>query len=437
MAETAVVAADVAGEAVIAAAEAAVTDRRLTEICSAIVDIASPTGEEAELARALAAEMTRAGLCGAVQAVDATMHNAHGRLAGHADGPSLLLYSPIDTVTVGRQADDIPWAGPELRPDMRPESRIVGPAVLGLGAQNPKGHAACVLAAAEALAGCGARLSGDLLVGFGAGGMPTNSRASGLADGHGAGCDRLIDLCEPTHAVIAKTGWAVSAAEVGLCWFEVEVSGTHTYVGSRHLLPYRNAVADAGRIIAGLEAWFPTWTEAHRDHLHAPQGVVASIEGGSPHTAAFTTASCRFRVDLRLHPRTTVGEAETAFGNQLQRLADEIGAEVSWRRTVAIPGTTTRSDAAVIRSAIRCWEQLNGRTHQTIGGLSGATDANILRARGVPTARVGLPKISPQRLATHDVIDFQLGMNAVDVRDMQRLTRLLIRVAVDICGTAQ
>ena len=141
----------------------------------------------------------------------------------------------------------------------------------------------------------------------------------------------------PDQAVIAKTGWAVSWEEVGLTWFTVEVRGTHTYVGSRHLLPYRNAIADAGRMVVGLEAWFEQWTEDHRDGLVAPQGVVAAIEGGWPHMAAFTTDSCRFHVDLRLSPRTSPEEAAKAFGAEVDRLAADIGAEVSWTQGIAIP----------------------------------------------------------------------------------------------------
>ncbi|MDA3037938.1 MAG: deacylase [Actinomycetota bacterium] len=415
---------------VVADAEALVSRDRLIELCSTMVSIPSPTGDELALAERLAAEMTAVGLSGQVQPVVADMTNAHGRLTGSGGGPALLLYAPIDTVTVGHVEDDLPWAGPELRDDMVPSAEVRAGLVIGLGAQNPKAHGACVLAAAEALSASNAPLVGDLLIGFGGGGMPTNRRRPDLPDGHGQGCGRLVDLLRPDCAVIAKTGWAISWEEVGLTWFEVEVGGTHTYVGSRHLLPYRNAIADAGHIVAGLERWFPEWAEEHRSGLVEPQGVVAAIQGGWPHMPAFTTASCKFWVDLRLSPRTTGQEAAAAFRAKVEELANEIGASVEVRQTLVIPGTTTSPDADVIRSSIRCWEQLNNAEHAPIRGTSGATDANILRALGVPTARVGLPKVSPDKLT----VDFQLGMNAVDVDDMQRLTRLLIRIAVDLCG---
>jgi acetylornithine deacetylase/succinyl-diaminopimelate desuccinylase-like protein len=437
----------------VAAAEATVVRDRLADICEAMVNIASPTGGERPLAEYLAAEMSSVGLHGQVQpvaaadpAVDASaMANAHGRIAGSrsegvagVDGgadqvegaQSLLLYAPIDTVTVGNPHDDLPWAGPEMRPDFEPNAERRDDLIVGLGAQNPKGHGACVLAAAEALVAAEVPLRHDLLVGFGAGGMPSNRRAAHLPDGHGEGCRQLVQLLRPSRAIIAKTGWAISWEEVGLTWFEVEVSGSHTYVGSRHLLPYRNAIADAGYIVAGLEHWFERWAEEHRSGLVAPQGVVSAIEGGWPHMPAFTTAQCTFHVDLRLSPRTLPEQANAAFRAEVARLAAEIGATATVRPTVAIPGTTTAPDDPVIAGTIAAWEQLTDREHQPIAGLSGATDANILRAEGVPTARVGLPKVSPEKLA----VDFQLGMNAVDLADMELLTKLLIRSAVSMCG---
>jgi acetylornithine deacetylase/succinyl-diaminopimelate desuccinylase-like protein len=302
--------------------------------------------------------------------------------------------------------------------------------VVGLGAQNPKGHGACALVAAEAVAAAGLELAGDLHVGFGGGGMPSDRRRPGLPDGHGAGCAHLVEAVRPDHAVIAKTGWAVSWAEVGLAWFEVEVTGTHTYVGSRHLLPYRSAIAEAGRLAAALDDWFDTWAAERADDLVRPQGVVGAIEGGWARMPAFTPATCRLLVDLRLPPGVTGDEAATELAATVGRLADELGVEARCRHLRTIPGTRTDPDAWVIRSSIAAWEDLEGRPHEPIRGLSGATDANTLRAAGVPTARVGLPKVHRPGLE----VDFQLGMNAVDLADMERLCRHLVRVAVDTCA---
>jgi acetylornithine deacetylase/succinyl-diaminopimelate desuccinylase-like protein len=49
---------------------------------------------------------------------------------------------------------------------MRAEGQLIDGRVIGLGASNPKGHAACVVAAAIAVARAGVRLHGTVHVGL-------------------------------------------------------------------------------------------------------------------------------------------------------------------------------------------------------------------------------------------------------------------------------
>jgi acetylornithine deacetylase/succinyl-diaminopimelate desuccinylase-like protein len=418
------------------AAWSAVTAERLTELVVGMVDRPSPTGEEAELARWLAGQLSAAGLSADYQAIDDRQGNAVGRLAGAGGGDDLLLYAPIDTFTVGDADEDVPWIGPSLRPDMRPRAQVHGHHVLGLGASNPKGHAAAVVAAAEAVARAGVPMAGDLVVGLGAGGMPTNGRTTrGLTRrnaGQGVGCSFLLEQgVWADHAVIAKPGWAVAWEEVGLCWFEVRVRGAFGYVGSRHRMPYRNAVAHAAVVVTELEAWFPEYSARHTDGLVAPQGVVAAIEGGWPRLAAATSALCRFVVDLRTSPRSTPADVQREFGTAVAAIGDrhpEI--ELDWSMVLAVPGTHTPEDTWVVQAAEAAWEELSGRPHEPIVANSGATDANILRGRGLPTARIGMDRIGPDAPIP---LDFAAGMNVVDIREAVRLTRHLVHTAVNTC----
>lgn len=414
---------------------------RLRELAVAVTSIPSPTGEERPLAEFLAGEVTRAGAEGLVLTLDDEQADAAGRLRGDGTGASLMLYAPIDTLTVGTEEEDLPWIGPELRADMRAEARVDGPYVVGLGASNPKGHAVCVLAALEAVASAALELRGDLLVGFGAGGMPTNARpmltnarpAQGRRHvGHGVGCSYLLEQGYwPDYAVIAKPGWTVSWEEVGLAWFEVRVAGTHVYVGSRHRLPFRNPVVDAAVVITEVEKWFAEYTARHTEGTVAPQGIVAAVDGGWRRMAAVTPALCRFLVDLRLSPRTSPAEARREFADAMtgiRRRHPDMA--IDWDMVVAIPGTATDIDSFIVEAVTESWEAVEGRPHQVITGNSGATDANILRGRGIPTVRVGMPKVAD----IGDEVDFQRGMNTVDVREMDRLTKLLVRAAVNVCG---
>jgi acetylornithine deacetylase/succinyl-diaminopimelate desuccinylase-like protein len=410
---------------------AQVGEDRLRELISGLVDIPSPTGDEAPLARHIAQVLQSAGCPARTQPLDDRQANAFARIDGDGTGPDLMLYAPIDTLTVGEESEDLPWIGPELRQDMRPKAVVHGDLVTGLGASNPKGHAACVMMAAEAIARAGIPLTGDLVAAFGAGGMPTNARPVGTRrnTGQGVGCSFLLEQGVWTdYAVIAKPGWTVSWDEVGLVWFEVTVRGTHTYVGSRHRLPYDNAIARAGEVARHLEEWFTEYAVRHTAGTVAPQGIVSSVRGGWPRMAAVTPAACTLMVDLRISPDTTPMRAKREFSAALEAIRAELpGLGVSAEMVLAIPGTRTDPGAWIQRCATAGWEALEGRPHEVIRGNSGATDANILRGRGIPTVRVGMPKVTEAPFE----IDFSRGMNTVSIRAMEKLTRHLIRTAVD------
>ncbi|WP_280398097.1 M20 family metallopeptidase [Nocardia carnea] len=411
---------------------AAVDYGRLRELVTGLVDIASPTGDEAPLARHITGVCTAAGIEAHTMELDDRQANSWARVPGAGTGPDLMLYAPIDTVTSGNAVEDLPWAGDTLRPDMTARAVVDGDYLTGLGASNPKGHAACVLAAVEAVHTAGIPLTGDLIAAFGAGGMPTNARpgvgGTRRNTGQGVGCSFLLEQgVWADFALIAKPGWTVSWEEVGLSWFEIIVHGSHTYVGSRHRLPYRNPVALAGAVAERLEQWFPHYSRAHQDGLVYPQGMVATIRGGWERTASFTPEQVRMRVDLRLSPRTTPTAAKRELVAAVRAIAGDLDARIDIEQILAIPGESSDPHMWLCRSAIAAWEAMEGLPHQDVRDASGATDANILRGRGIPTVRVGMPKVADAPFE----VDFARGMNTVDLRAAERFTRYLVRVVVD------
>jgi acetylornithine deacetylase/succinyl-diaminopimelate desuccinylase-like protein len=409
---------------------------RLQELAVELTDIPSATGEEGTLAAHIAARGRRHGLDAEYQPIDENQGNALLRYGTpDRDGPNLLLYAPIDTHTSGTSRDDLPWAAAELRSDMLPTAKVTGDYVSGLGANNPKGHAACVIAAVEAAARAGIPLTGSVTAGLGAGGMPTNAPPDAQSMrqdiGHGRGVAFMLDKgIRADFAVIAKTNWAVSWEEVGLAWFRIRVHGAMNYTGIRHFVAYDNPIAHAATLIGELDSWFAEYTARHTSGLVAPQGSIGAIQGGWPYKPTFSPAACDLFVDLRLSPRTSVGTAQRELSDAVARIADKHGFRATIEPMLAIPGSHTDPDSWIVRSCIRAWEELEGEPHQPRRNQSGATDANVLRRHGIPTARIGLARVPDDAPFPND---FSKGMNVVSIPTMVQLTQHLAYVIVDTC----
>jgi acetylornithine deacetylase/succinyl-diaminopimelate desuccinylase-like protein len=408
-----------------------VSSKRVLETCLSLVNIASPTGDERPLAEHIVRLLQNARLDGRLMAIDDRMANAWARLPASGPdagrGPTVMLYSPLDTVTSGDD-DDVPWVADAIDGHLRAKATVDGERVVGLGAQNPKGHAAAVIEAAFALAETD--LAGDVIVAFGAGGMPTNARSSDPLHrrhtGHGVGAGFLLEQgVWADAAIIAKSGWFVQHEEVGIAWSDIHVHGTHTYVGARHRIPYRNPIADAARVVLHLEDWFAK--RAERTGSLEPQAMVASLHSGWERTAAFLPTVATLRVDQRLLPDTSPLDAHRALLAELSTLTD---IDCSAELVLAIPGSRTATNHWICAAGRRAWEVIEQRPHLEPTGQSGATDANILRNRGIPTMRIGLPKV----LADGQELGFAEGMNTVDADSMTTLAELLVRTVVEVCN---
>ncbi len=413
------------------AAWAEIDPERLARLDADLTSIPTPTGEERAGAELVVRYLQAAGLDARYQPIDERQGNATGRLRGSGTGPDLLLYAPLDTLWGPEDEDLLPHVDGRVRPDLRPEAVVENGNVIGAGAENPKAYVTCVVAAAEAIRRAAMPLCGDVVVGVGAGGMPTNRRP-GLARynaGQGSGCSFMLEQgVRGDFAILAKPGWSVSWEEVGWCWFKVTVKGTLNYTGVRHVVPYRNPVVEAMQVIAGLEEWFPEYTARHTSGLVAPRGSVGAIAGGWPHKPAFVSTACDLYVDMRVSPRTDPAQVRHEFGQALARIqAAHPGLELAWEMIVSVPGTHTAPEHWIVQSLMRAWEHVEGRPHEPRRNTSGATDAAILRGRGIPTARLGLPPAPvPPAYA-----GFSLGV--ANVESMRRLTQCLVYAIVDTC----
>jgi acetylornithine deacetylase/succinyl-diaminopimelate desuccinylase-like protein len=417
-------------EKLLSRACAAIDTLDLSDLLVRMVRIPSPTGHEEALARFLVGYLESENISAEYQAIAEGRGNALGRLLGDGRGPRLLLYAPIDTHLLGRPADDR-WSVEGSTLDLAIEPTLVDDHVIGLGAENPKAFAACVVGAMVAIARSRIPLSGELEVGLVAGGMPDAGDPMGdpKSIGLGFGGEALLRHLRPDFAIIAKGGWAVSAGEPGLCWIRVTVHGLPGYVGTRHMAPYRNAVVDAARVIEHIERWLPDYTAAHRTPSVAPQGLIGAVAGGSPRKPAFVPAVCELYIDLRVAPGDDPASCYREFESALDRLRiEDPELRITSELLASLPPEETPSDSWIIRASERAWEAIEGQPHKGRTGASGVTDALVLRRWHIPTAKIGLER-DPSRPKGFE--NFTLGV--VSLRSMKKLVQLLVRVIVETC----
>lgn len=143
---------------------------------------------------------------------------------------------------------------------------------------------------------------------------------------------------------------------------------------------------------------------------------------------AFTPECAKFLIDLRFTPEQTPADVEREFAEALAQFSAELGLETSYRCTQTINASQTPPTDPVVATAISVWEELHGRSHEPFTVMSGATDANILRGLGIPTARIGLAK------AKLPDVDFALGMNCVAISELRQLTKFLVLSTLKYLG---
>lgn len=400
---------------------------RLADLCLALTAIPSPTGAERPLAEWVVGRLAASGVAADLQVFADRRANVVARRAGSGGGASLLLYGSLDTA-FPLAAEATPGAPGIGDAQALSEGAVrSGDWIIGAGAENPKGFAATVLTAFELLSDPRLPLRGDVILALTAGGMPSpglpgRPETAGL----GRGClEFLARNAHPDAAVIAKPGDAVSVEEVGLALFRIRVAGDLSYTGIRHRGPVRHALLEAARLAERLEAWFPTYTATRRTATLAPQGAVTVIRGGWPERPVFLPSACDLWVDLRVVPGSTLDEVQAVFTAAVEEAARDLDADVSVERMGGFPGAATPRESWVVRAAVRAWEARTGRRHAEATGTSGVTDASILRANGVPTARIGMPR--PAVPSPH--AGFSMGVVHVDA--MVALTQTLVDIAVD------
>ena len=413
-------------------AEALIDITRLYRVNREITAIHSPTGRERAASEHMTRYLAETGVEARYQPMGETSGNAIGRLRGTGGGPSLLLYAPIDT-HLDATANDIPWVGPRLRADMIPQVQEENGLIIGLGASNPKAMVATLAESVRVVHAAKVPLKGDLYVAFAGGGMPVDLEAHGnrgLSDGV---AHLLAHGLHTDFALVMKPGNAVYHEEAGLCWFKLSVRGTLGYAGMPHgNARFRSSIVPAAKVILELEDWLPGYTKHNTSGQVAPQGWISAVRAGWPDRVAFPSATTEIYLDIRCNPRTQPAEVKAQFEEAIAGIrARHPEVDLDWEMTASLPGASTDPENWIVQSAIRAWEEVEGKPHPIPPRTSGQTDISMIRNLGIPTARTGwisTPEKTPD--------EYRQGLGGMGVSfppDLVGTCRKLVYSIIDTC----
>lgn len=403
---------------------------RLKQLLFDITNIHSPTGATRGAAEFVAAHLADAGLKSAYKPMSERSGNVLAEHRGSGGGAALLLYAPIDTHLEG-DGSDYPWAGPEMYADLRPEAKMVGDWVYGLGSSNPKAMVATLCEIARALVEAKVPIICDLNLGFADGGMPVNIPNRDNA-GMSNGVFHLLNRgMAPDFAIIMKPWNWVYHEEPGMGWFRIDVKGTLGYAGVPRGLPeFRSSVVPAARVIEALEQWLIDYAERNTSGQIKPHGWIGGVQGGWPGRPAFPTATTQIFFDVRINPRTSPGEVKAQFSRFISDFrAQHADIDLDWEMYGSTPGGTTDPSNWIIQSAQRGWETVEGRAYTDPDLLGGQTDGAALRRLGVPTARMGWPW--PAAGSPEPIGEGLGGMGATYVPDLMPCAHKIMYAVID------
>lgn len=355
-----------------------ITPEAVTKTLMEMVDIASPTGREGELAKYIVARLAKAGFNAYLQEVSEGRPNAVGVRPGTGNGVNLLFTGHMDTSYDGDE-EYLKGEGFKARAVLRDGW------IWGLGANNMKSGLASALVALEAICREGIELKGDLLYG---GVVGETEKAAvdefkgGSVAGYGVGTRHMVlhgitgdysILCEPT-------GLRVCTANMGALWVKITVSGTVSHAALSRDPSVVNAIRDMHALQTMLENWIAEYEKTHVYMGEHPNVTIAAIRGGMPWRLARNPFECSLYLDIRTVPGQTVEQVKRSLRRVLREFAAARGRpEPALEFFVNDPPTVIGENALITEVMRASHRRVTGNDAQLIIRRPGADSTHLNR----------------------------------------------------------
>ncbi len=406
-----------------------VTPERIRDLTIALVDIPSPTGQEASVALFLVERMGELGMETDLPLVDPGRPNAVGHLRGAGDGLNLLFTGHMDTSYSGQEAH-LSGEG------FRPKGIFRDGWIWGLGANNMKSGLACALVAIEAIVKSGVNLAGDISFGGVVGEIEKTAieEFQGIEySGYGIGTRHLA-----THGVTADfallaepTGMRIATANMGVVWARITVEGTVAHSAMANRPGTVNAIAVMHELQTDIAAWATEYAAASIYMGERPNVTVAAIRGGDPWRLSRNPYSCSLYLDIRTAPGQTVDGIKRSLRRVLANFAKRKNCqEPKLHIYVSDPPNLLDAKLPIVTALDTAQKLVTGENSAHIVRRPGA-DAIHLTSYGVPCVpfgaggRVhpGIKGASMHAAGEHVFLD-----------DCVSTSKIYLALALDICS---
>jgi acetylornithine deacetylase/succinyl-diaminopimelate desuccinylase-like protein len=336
---------------------------RLRDLTLELVEVESPTGNTAEVARLYAQRLEEIGMDVEVQdGVFPATPIVVGRLRGAEPGPTIVLNGHLDTVP-------IPHAPP----------RVENGSIYGRGSADMKGACASALEAVRVFAQT--PFKGEVVI-----------VAIGLHEAPGGrGEDLTHLLASGFHADMAVvcelSGHDVVVAHMGQATAEITVSRpgmpTHelqTPAGTPHPLH------GAARLLDAISARNEELAANVHPRVGAETYFVGELHGGDFYNRF--PATCRIVGTRRWAPGNSLAAVETEYRALLMEVAADTGCEIELDLRLVRGEYGIDPEHELVRALQAAHEEVTGRPLEPVGWKVVA-DGAVFSAAGIPTVYHG------------------------------------------------
>jgi acetylornithine deacetylase/succinyl-diaminopimelate desuccinylase-like protein len=399
-----------------------IREDELIAMCTDVVNIPSPTGEELEMGRYMRRALEETGLTVSWQEVEEGRANVVGLWEGTGNGKSLMFNGHMDTSNTGRE-EFLTGIG------YKAKAIIKNGMIYGLGIYNMKGALVCYTQAVKALKRAGVKLEGDLLIAAVVGEIEKTQWSDEFVGkefrGYGVGTHHLVN-----HGVLADmcilgepTDLQLVLGHYGTVWVRLSVHGHYVHTGFTRGKQDLSSVYRMKEILPAIYEWIGAWEKkAAYDGLPGVVNV-GCIRGGYPWRVSRTPDRTDVFLDVRVPPTMELKEVRVSVKQlvlELRKKHPEYGAE--FETFVSVPGAEISKEHPLVKTVEACHQRVLGTPakHSTVLWDS---DASVMTRFDIETLNYG-PSSGP-RDAEGEKVAIETLLNT---------TKVYALAAAEICG---